>query len=82
MRQSANCKRCIFYPNCAGEAWELAQSALTFAREQGFRQCYLETTATLDRAIALYEKLGLCHIPGPMGNTGHVDCEVIMLKTL
>lgn len=65
-----------------GVAWELAQRALTFAREQGFRQCYLETTATLDRAIALYEKLGFCHIPGPMGNTGHVDCEVTMLKTL
>lgn len=37
-----------------GVAWELAQRALTFAREQGFRQCHLETTATLDLAIALY----------------------------
>lgn len=52
------------------------------AWEQGFRQCYLETTATLDRAIALYEQLGFRHIAGPMGNTGHVDCEVTMLKTL
>lgn len=59
-----------------------AARALTFAREQDFRQCYLETTATLDRAIALYEKLGFRHIAGPMGNTGHLDCEVTMLKTL
>lgn len=28
-----------------GVAWELAQRALMLAREQGFRHCYLETTA-------------------------------------
>lgn len=53
-------QKMYFLPELRGQgvAWELAQRALTFAREQGFRQCYLETTATLDRAIALYEKLG------------------------
>lgn len=65
-----------------GMAYELAQRALNFAREQGFGRCYLETTATLTRAIALYEKLGFVHIDGPMGNTGHGDCEVRMLKPL
>lgn len=71
MRESANCKRCIFCPNCVvrGVEWELAQRSLTFAREQSFRQCYLETTATLDRAIALYEQLCFCHIPALIGNT-------------
>ncbi|HBI09595.1 MAG TPA: GNAT family N-acetyltransferase, partial [Franconibacter pulveris] len=60
----------------------LALQALDFAREQGFRRCYLETTASPTQAIALYERLGFEHIDGPLGCTGHVDCEVRMLKNL
>ena len=56
--------------------------ALDYAREQGFKRCYLETTAFLTEAIGLYEHLGFEHIDGPLGCTGHVDCEVRMLKTL
>ena len=52
------------------------------ARRHGFRRCYLETTASLTRAIKLYESLGFEHIDGAMGCTGHVDCEVTMLKSL
>lgn len=65
-----------------GMAKTLALTAMSFAREQGFRQCYLETTASLRQAIALYERLGFEHIAAPLGNTGHVDCEVRMLKKL
>lgn len=65
-----------------GLAKKLALQALDFAREQGFRRCYLETTASLTQAIALYERLGFEHIDGPLGCTGHVDCEVRMLKNL
>ncbi|WP_034917169.1 GNAT family N-acetyltransferase [Erwinia sp. 9145] len=65
-----------------GLARELAMQAMDFAREHGFKRCYLETTATLTRAIRLYEHLGFEHIDGPMGCTGHVDCEVTMLKRL
>ncbi|WLS79471.1 GNAT family N-acetyltransferase [Erwinia pyri] len=65
-----------------GLARELAMQAMDFARERGFQRCYLETTASLTRAIRLYEHLGFEHIDGPMGNTGHVDCEVTMLRKL
>ena len=65
-----------------GQAKKLALQALAFAREQGFTRCYLETTASLTQAIALYEHLGFEHIPQALGCTGHVDCEVWMLKTL
>lgn len=41
-----------------------------------------ETTAFLKEAIGLYEHLGFTHIDAPLGCTGHVDCEVRMLKTL
>ncbi len=65
-----------------GLAKQLALQALEFARQQGFNRCYLETTASLTSAVGLYERLGFEHINGPMGNTGHVDCEVTMLKAL
>ena len=65
-----------------GLAKKLALLALDYAREQGFKRCYLETTAFLKEAVGLYEHLGFKHIDGPLGRTGHVDCEVRMLKTL
>lgn len=61
---------------------KLALMALDHARKQGFTRCYLETTAFLKEAIGLYEHLGFEHIDAPLGCTGHVDCEVRMLKSL
>ncbi|ERK08060.1 putative acetyltransferase YjgM [Pantoea sp. AS-PWVM4] len=65
-----------------GLARDLALRAMDYARQQGFRRCYLETTASLTRAIKLYESLGFTLIDTAMGCTGHVDCEVRMLRTL
>ena len=61
---------------------ELALMAMEQAREMGFKRCYLETTAFLKEAIALYEHLGFEHIDYALGCTGHVDCEVRMLREL
>lgn len=38
-----------------GLAKRTALQALDFARQHGFRCCYLETTASLTQAVALYE---------------------------
>ena len=65
-----------------GLAKKLALMALDHARQQGFKRCYLETTAFLKEAIGLYEHIGFEHIAEPLGCTGHVDCEVRMLKVL
>jgi len=77
-------QKMYFLPAARGRglAKKLALQALEFARAQGYRRCYLETTAFLKEAIALYECLGFVHISEPLGCTGHVDCEVRMLKTL
>ena len=77
-------QKMYFLPAVRGQglARELALRALDHAHQQGFRRCYLETTASLTRAIKLYESLGFTHIEGAMGCTGHVDCEVRMLKNL
>ena len=65
-----------------GFAKRLALQAINFATEQGFSDCYLETTANLIQAIKLYESLGFQHIDRPLGNTGHNACEITMLKPL
>ncbi|MGL4723290.1 MAG: GNAT family N-acetyltransferase [Scandinavium sp.] len=77
-------QKMYFLPSARGKgmAKKLALMAMDHAREQGFKRCYLETTAFLKEAIALYEHLGFEHIDGPLGCTGHVDCEVRMLKVL
>lgn len=77
-------QKMYFLPTIRGQgmAKKLALMALDHAREQGFKRCYLETTAFLREAIGLYEHLGFEHISEPLGCTGHVDCEVRMLKPL
>ncbi len=63
-----------------GLAKKIALQALEFAEAEGYSQCYLETTADLQAAIKLYEKLGFIFLDAPLGDTGHSDCEVRMLK--
>jgi len=77
-------QKMYFLPEARGKGFakKLAMLAMDHAREHGFTRCYLETTAFLKEAIALYERLGFEHIAEPLGCTGHVDCEVRMLKTL
>jgi len=53
----------------------LLDRCLAMARESGFRTCYLETLEHMDRARALYEKLGFLALDGPMGDTGHYACN-------
>ncbi|KDM92428.1 bifunctional helix-turn-helix transcriptional regulator/GNAT family N-acetyltransferase [Photobacterium galatheae] len=77
-------QKMYFLPELRGRglARKLAVKALRYAREQDYRACYLETTANLVEAIALYESLGFQHLDGPMGNTGHDACEIRMVKWL
>ncbi|PHM74974.1 GNAT family N-acetyltransferase [Xenorhabdus kozodoii] len=65
-----------------GIAKQIVKQSLKFGTEQGFKCCYLETTKELKAAIALYEKLGFSYLDKPLGNTGHSDCEVRMIKAL
>lgn len=60
----------------------LVLQALDEARALGYQRCYLETTAVLREATALYESLGFEHLPGPLGCTGHDACEICMVLAL
>ncbi|NUY57014.1 GNAT family N-acetyltransferase [Salinivibrio sp. MA427] len=76
-------QKMYFLPALRGKgiAKRLAVKAMDTAREWGYQRCYLETTANLTAAIALYQSLGFVPCPR-MGNTGHDSCEVTMIKVL
>ncbi|MCU8082832.1 bifunctional helix-turn-helix transcriptional regulator/GNAT family N-acetyltransferase [Shewanella sp. SM101] len=77
-------QKMYFMPEIRGKglAKRVALMALDFARETGYQSCYLETTAVLNEAVKLYEKLGFVHLSAPLGNTGHDACEMPMLLDL
>lgn len=64
-----------------GIATKLTQLCFEKAKEYGFESCYLETTACLEEALALYQKLGF-KAHQRLGDTGHNDCEICLLKVI
>ena len=60
----------------------LINQCIDFAKQQGFRNIYLESMPELKQALKTYEKFGFEYIKAPMGNTGHFGCDLWMLKKL
>jgi putative acetyltransferase len=70
-------KKMYFLPEVRGVGMgeRMLRRCLTFAREAGFRLCYLETLKTMTQAQKLYQRLGFQPLSGPMGSTGHFGCD-------
>jgi putative acetyltransferase len=64
-----------------GMAKALSAKAIEFAKIAGYSSIYLETTAVLVEALALYEKLGFTRCEH-LGQTGHDACEIAMILHL
>ena len=77
-------QKMYFLPTIRGRglATAIAQLCMNFARDYGYQQIYLETTALLPEALRLYQSLGFSVLPQHLGNTGHTVCEIPMLKSL
>jgi putative acetyltransferase len=71
-------------PECRGRGIGrmLMEKAFESARELGYTQLYLESMPELSKAIGIYEKAGFHFIPSRMGNSGHFNCDIWMLKEL
>ncbi|HHQ4756171.1 TPA: bifunctional helix-turn-helix transcriptional regulator/GNAT family N-acetyltransferase [Aeromonas hydrophila] len=82
--QVCELQKMYFMPSLRGLGLgrRLVLQALDEARALGYQRCYLETTAVLREATALYESLGFEHLPGPLGSTGHDACEINMVLAL
>jgi putative acetyltransferase len=71
-------------PECRGRGIGRMLMEKTFesARELGYTHLYLESMPELNKAIGMYEKAGFRFIPSRMGNSGHFNCDIWMLKDL
>lgn len=65
-----------------GFAQMLIDNCLQFAKLMDFKKVYLETMDDMNSAQSLYLKNGFKKINKRLGNTGHFDCHVYMLKHL
>lgn len=77
-------QKMYFLPEARGKGWGklLMQHCLFFAKNAGYKQCYIETLPSMLAAQKLYNQFGFEYIDYRIGNTGHYSCNVWMLKDL
>jgi len=60
----------------------LIEKCISYAKEYGYKNVYLETMPELKQALNVYAKFGFEYLKGPMGNSGHTGCSLWMLRSL
>lgn len=77
-------QKMYFLPQIRGKGAgaEMMQKCLEFAKEQGYEKCYLETMPYMEHAQRLYARSGFRSLDKPMGDTGHYNCPVWMIRDL
>jgi len=61
---------------------QLMEKSMSWAKENGYTQVYLESMPELKKAVSIYEKVGFQPLDHPLGNSGHDGCDIWMLKAL
>ncbi|MFN5022525.1 MAG: GNAT family N-acetyltransferase [Chitinophagaceae bacterium] len=61
---------------------QLLNTAMQWAKENGYTQVYLESMPELSKAVTIYENVGFKRIHQPLGNSGHCGCDIWMVKNL
>ncbi len=61
---------------------QLLNTAMQWAKENGYTQVYLESMPELSKAVTIYKNVGFQRINQPLGNSGHCGCDIWMVKTL
>lgn len=77
-------QKMYFHPQLRGRGLgtKMMEHCLAFARQQAYKQCYIETLPWMKAAQKLYVRSGFHYIDHRMGGTGHHSCNVWMLKEL
>ncbi|MDX1761422.1 MAG: GNAT family N-acetyltransferase [Christiangramia sp.] len=77
-------QKMYFLPEARGRGigMKMINKCLEFGKEHGFEKCYIETLPYMENARRLYDKNGFTVIEKPIGNTGHYNCTVFMIKDL
>ncbi len=61
---------------------QLMEKSMSWAKENGYTQVYLESMPELKKAVSIYEKVGFKPLDHPLGNSGHDGCDIWMIKAL
>jgi len=77
-------QKMYFLPEARGKGLgtKMMNHCFEIAKEFGFEKCYLETLPYMVEARKLYAKSGFESLTEAIGNTGHHNCTMWMLKTL
>ena len=77
-------QKMYFLPSIRGKGLghQMIEKCLSFALDNKFEYCYIETLPYMKAAQKLYLKKGFSYIEGPIGNTGHTSCNVWLIKNL
>ena len=77
-------QKMYFLPEVRGKGAgaEMMKKCMDFAKEEGYEKCYLETMPYMQHAQKLYARSGFRKLDKPLGDTGHYNCSVWMIKDL
>ena len=77
-------QKMYFLPEARGKGLgaQMMDTCLKFGEAQGFEQCYIETLPYMERARKLYARSGFKSLEKPLGDTGHYNCTMWMIKDI
>lgn len=77
-------QKMYFLPEARGRGVgaEMMKTCLDYAKSEGFKKVYLETLPYMESARKLYARTGFESLKEPMGDTGHYNCTMWMIKEL
>ncbi len=77
-------QKMYFLPEARGKGVgaKMMYACLKFGKSQGFKQCYIETLPYMQDARKLYARSGFRSLEKPLGETGHYNCTMWMIKDI
>lgn len=60
----------------------LFEKSIDEARKLGYNNLYIESQPSFAKAVKLYENYGFTYLDHALGNSGHDNCDVWMIKEL
>lgn len=77
-------QKMYFLPEARGRGIgaKMMEECLNYAKAIGFEQVYLETLPYMEHARKLYARSGFKSLKGPLGDTGHYNCTMWMIREI
>jgi putative acetyltransferase len=77
-------QKMYFLPEARGKGLgaQMMDTCLKFAKSHNFEQCYIETLPYMESARKLYSRSGFKSLEKPLGDTGHYNCTMWMLRDI